>query len=85
MMRNLGMVTPMSTPMAIAMAAMATTRIHSMPVGVASTRTTAPMPMHGANSTMRRHMTQIIWICWMSLVARVMSEALEKRFISAGE
>ena len=56
-----------------------------MPVGVDSTRIMAPMPMQGAKSTMRRHMTVIIWICWISLVARVMSDAVENFSISAGE
>ena len=85
MMRNFGMVTPMSTAIAMAMDTTATTRMGSRPTGFAITRTSAPMPMHGAKSTMRMHMTSTIWICWMSFVARVMSDAAEKRFISAGE
>ena len=85
MIRNLGMVTPMSTPIATAMTATATTRMDSSPTGFASTRTSEPIPMHGAKSTMRMHITSTIWICWMSFVARVMRDAAENLFISAGE
>ena len=34
---------------------------------------------------MRSTMTVTIWICWTSLVPRVMSEAAEKRWTSASE
>ena len=37
----------------------------------------APMPRIGAYSTMRSSITTSIWICWMSLVQRVISEAVE--------
>ena len=34
---------------------------------------------------MRKSMTTTIWMSWMSLVPRVMSEAAENRWISASE
>ena len=82
---NLGIVRPMSTPTTADTAITATPMVHSSPVEVASTRSTATTPMMGAMSTRRMNMVAAIWTCWTSLVQRVMSEAWLKRFTSAGE
>ena len=45
---------------------------------------TAHTAMIGALTIIMRPMVMNIWICVMSFVERVMSDAVEKRFISAG-
>ena len=75
----------MSRPTTAHTAMSATPMVHSRPVEVATTRITATTPMMGASITRRSSMTTAIWICWMSLVQRVMSEACENRLTSAGE
>ena len=47
-------------------------------------RHTAHTAMIGALTIIMRPMVMNIWICVMSFVERVMSDAVEKRFISAG-
>ena len=44
-----------------------------------------PIARIGEYSTMRRTMTITIWICWISLVPRVIREAAENDWISASE
>ena len=82
---NFGMVRPMSTPTTAHTAMTATPMAHSRPVWVASTRMTATTPMMGAMSTMRMKRVAAIWICWMSLVQRVMRDAWLNFPTSAGE
>ena len=82
---NLGMVRPMSTPTTAETAMTATPMVHSRPVWVANTRMSATMPMTGAIRTMRTKSVVAIWICWMSLVQRVMSDAWLNFPTSAGE
>ena len=85
MLLNLGMVSPMRTPTTADTAITATPMVHSRPVWLASTRMRATTPMIGAISTMRMTSVVAIWICWMSLVQRVMSDAWLNLPTSAGE
>ena len=82
---NLGMATFMSTPMSAKMMTTATTMIQPMAAFVRVTMMMPPMARMGEYSTMRSSMTVTIWMSWMSLVPRVMSEAAEKRPISFSE
>ena len=82
---NLGMATAISTPTKARMRATATAMIHPMPVLVPSTFTMPPMPMMGAYTTIRSIITTTICTCWMSLVLRVIREAVENCSISAWE
>ena len=75
----------MRTPTTAHTAMTATPMVHSRPVLVAITRMTATTPMTGAMSTMRMNRVTAIWICWMSLVQRVMSDAWLNLPTSAAE
>ena len=75
----------MSTPTTAETAMTAMPIVHSRPVLVAKTRTSATVPMIGAMSTMRMSRVDAIWICWMSLVQRVIREAWLNLPTSAAE
>ena len=59
--------------------------IQLMEALVCETMMMPPIARMGEYSTMRRSITVTIWICWMSLVPRVISEAAENDWISASE
>ena len=84
-MRNLGITAKNMNTMMQMITASASPIVHVREGLVASARTSAPMPMIGAKIAMRSVMTAACWICWTSLVARVMSDAVLKLSSSADE
>ena len=81
---NFGMTKLMITPITASSTAtaMPVANVHSRPLfAILHTAHTA---MIGALISIIRPMVTNIWICVMSFVERVMSDAVEKRFISAG-
>ena len=82
---NFGMATAMSMPIMMAITTTASTMIQLIETFVCETMTIPPMARIGEYSTMRRSITITIWICWISLVPRVMREAAENDWTSASE
>ena len=82
---NFGMATSIRIIIRQKMHTTASTMIQPMPVLVPTTLMMPPMPMMGANSTIRSSMTTTICTCWMSLVLRVIRDAVENWSISVWE
>ncbi len=85
MILNFGIAIPTSVKMKIMIAITATAITHSIPDFVLATFTIPPIPMIGAYSTIRSIIAVTIWICCISFVLRVISEAVENLLISAFE
>ena len=82
---NFGMATIINTIIIINTASTASTIIQTMEVVVFITLKIAPIPIIGANNTIRNTMVKTIWICCTSFVQRVISDEVENWFISALE
>ena len=85
MILNLGRASTMSSMTRHTTQATASTMIQDICVLVRRISTMPPVAMMGAYSTMRKSMMVTIWICWMSLVLRVISDAAENFCTSASE
>ena len=82
---NFGITNTMSVETTTATASTPMPMTQPMDRSVRATWITPPTARMGAYASMRSVITVIVWICWMSLVARVMSEAALKRWMSASE
>ncbi len=82
---NFGRANAMRMKMTMAITTTASTITQLMEALVCETMMMPPMARMGEYSTMRRSMTSTVWICVMSLVPRVMSDAAENDWISASE
>ena len=76
--RNRGIATTRRVTIRTARAATATARIQVIPDSVSSTLVIPPIPMIGAYRTIRKTIVISICTCWMSLVERVIRDAVEK-------
>ena len=74
---NLGMATCMRTITISKISATATPMIQPMPVLLPMTLITPPIPRMGAYRTILRSITDTICTCWISLVHRVIRDAVE--------
>ena len=72
-----GIATPINTMTTATSVITATTMIHSIPDLVLSTLMIPPIPMIGAYRIIRKTIVSTIWICWISFVLRVISDAVE--------
>ncbi len=82
---NFGKASAIRMQMTMAITTTASTITQLMEALVCETMMMPPIARMGEYSTMRRSMTSTVWICVMSFVPRVMSDAAENDWISASE
>ena len=85
LVRNSGMARLMVSPMTMASAGSTTSSSPDSGTSWRSAMMIPPTTRIGAEMITVRAMNTTIWICWMSLVLRVISEAGPKWFISTWE